>query len=289
MEIASIMQQPPSAQTGAAALEWAREALGRIARGDDIVGLIRKEEIATIEPALRYAIVGGVVDALLPLAERLRSEGRTAEADAILQEALAAGIESATLALVEHRWFHRREEASEEQKREAYRHLESYLTEHPRDRVAIHLKRLLVCAGFGAESDPAAAVQLQQQAADLGSSDAMFELYVHYADGLGVEVDHKKALAENERAAELDHPGALYTMGRRHATGNMVEQNLSRALYFYQRADEQGSAEAVAALSVMYALGEGVEPDALQARVYLSLAEERGLDTEPYRAMIDPL
>jgi hypothetical protein len=77
-------------------------------------------------------------------------------------------------------------------------------------------------------------------AADAGSSDAMFELHIIYAQGLGVPADPVASRAWLDRAAAADHPRALYNLGAAHASGSEGAVDMAKAAAYYTPALQTG-------------------------------------------------
>lgn len=123
-----------------------------------------------------------------------------------------------------------------------------------------------------------ASARLHHRAAELGSSDAKFELYVLYAQGLGVAVDPQASAAWLERAAADEHPRALYNVGAAHASGARGEPDMNEAAKYYRRAAQVGNGRAAATLAVMI-LGGDIEGTRAQAIEWLNRADELGFDT----------
>jgi TPR repeat protein len=120
--------------------------------------------------------------------------------------------------------------------------------------------------------------ELHQRAAELGSSDAKFELYVLYAQGLGVTADPDASAAWLARAAADEHPRALYNVGAEHASGARGEPDMDEAAKYYRRAAQVGNGRAAATLAVMILAGD-IAGTRAQAIEWLSRADELGFDT----------
>lgn len=243
-----------------------------------MVGILTPAEVGMAPQALRRAVDLGLQEALLELArwhcQPLVGDPDYSAAEDVLREALEKEVEGAAIELVKVRWFFRREEASEAEQVEALKICRG--SESPE---ALCFQGLLTCAGFGCAPDPSGASALQLRAADAGSVDALFELYVHYAQGLGVEANAQRAFEFVLQAAERGHPRALYNVGASYATGRDVEKDMAKAAAYYEQAVEAGNGRAALTLGVMYATGEGVETDLEYAEELLYLAESHGYDT----------
>ncbi len=290
MPIERLLSAPPDAETGQALLDWVANLRARILRGDVTIGILPAEEVQRAPLALRKAAACGLAEGWFQLAswhaDPPLGAADVPEAENVLREAMAAGVPGAGVHLARLRWFHRRDTATEDEQREAYRLVEAAAAGDPRDAEAIHLRGLLTSEGFGTESDPSAAAALQRQAAALGSLDATFELFVHHYNGVGVPHDEEAALDLLRRAADAGHPRAMYNMGALHATGTLVACDPRAALDWYTRSAEAGNVRATATLAVMYAQGDGCDQDLEYARQLFDEAEHAGLDVSDLRASV---
>ncbi len=127
-------------------------------------------------------------------------------------------------------------------------------------------------------SDLEASAATHLLAAERGSLDAQFELYIYYAQGLGVEADAEKSQAWLQRAAEGNHPRALYNIAAAYASGSSGEQDLEKAAAYYERAAALGNGRAAATLGVMI-LTEEIKGTREQAVRWLDTADEYGYAT----------
>lgn len=283
----ALLSAPLSEASGRALILWVRSLYGRIERGEMMIGLLDSREAARAPVALARAVECGLPEAWLDLASWLSDPPLGAPdyvgAEVALQSAQQAGVKGAQLQLVELRWFYRRDETTEQERADTLRLLAGLVGATPEDPRALHLLGLLTCQGFGTTANPTAAFRLQHRAATLGSSDALFELFIHYATGLGVSQDDSAAFRALEQAAASGHPRALYNMGAFHATGKHVAKDLARAAEWYERAFDAGNVHAAATLAVMYATGEGVEKDLEYAEQLFGQAEWLGLDVSEAR------
>ena len=107
-------------------------------------------------------------------------------AEQALKSAIEAGVARAPFELVKIRWFFKRDTATPNQKKEAYRIVSGIVESDPKQAEGVYFLALLTMHGFGVAASPEVGFRLQEKAADLGNADAMFELYIHYANGLGV-------------------------------------------------------------------------------------------------------
>lgn len=205
MEIDSLLNAEPSRPLAQELMRWAGETRQRIARGDMMIGILTPQVVAKIPAAYQRAAQCGESAAWLALAwwhaapEFGPPDLQAAEA--ALQRAIGAKVSNAQLELAKIRWFFKRDTATPNEKVEAYRLVGDVVRNDPRNAEAIHVLGLLTTQGFGVAEQPTTGFELQQQAASLGNTDAMFELYVHYANGLGVPADERAAFDACQRAA----------------------------------------------------------------------------------------
>ena len=66
---------------------------------------------------------------------------------------------------------------------------------------------------LGLEKDASRSVELWNEAAELGSVDALYRLGVAYDDGIGVQKDQSRSVLFYEKAAMLGHVDARHTLG----------------------------------------------------------------------------
>lgn len=124
------------------------------------------------------------------------------------------------------------------------------------------------------------------EAAEAGSHDAEFELYIYYTQGIGLDADTEKARAWLERAAEGEHPRALYNLGALWGSGDAGAVDFGKAATYYERAAAAGNARASASLGIMILTGE-LEGTKERAAEWLDQADEGGVDTADLLAWRD--
>jgi TPR repeat protein len=291
VKVDELLTRPPTLETGRELLAWAQELRGRIVRGDMMIGILSVEEVAKAPLALERAASCGLQDAWIELARWYAKppfgSADMTKAEQALRTAIAAQVPGAALEVVRLRWFYHRDEASADDRREAFEFAQDAVAANRDDGVATYFLGLLTCQGFGTAADPAAAVALQRRAASLGNADAMFELYVHLQTGLGVPRDETGAFAALQQAADAGHPRAMYNMGAFFATGQNVPKDLAAAVDWYTRASDAGNLRATAMLAVMYARGEGVQQDLERARELFDEADYMGFDTSELRGVAE--
>lgn len=288
--IDDLLNAPPSVETARKLNEWADECRNRIARGDLMLGILTVEEVEKISSAYRTAAQFGDTDSWLKLAWWCASpDDGTPDLDAAesaLKSAVDSEVPGAELELVKIRWFYKRDSASQEEQEQSYQIVFAIVEKNPKDSEATYYLALLTTHGFGTEADPETGFKLQQQAADIGNTDAMFELYIHLAHGLGVVVDEAAALDACRRAAQAGHPRAMYNMGAFNASGHGVEKNIPEAIEWYERAADEGNPHAMVGLAVIYATGDGVEADSQYAEQMVDQADYLGIDVSEIRESV---
>mgnify|MGYP000880160952 CR=1 FL=1 len=110
-------------------------------------------------------------------------------------------------------------------------------------------------------SDPAAAADLYQRAADQGHTGAMTALGGLYEQGSGVKQDPKEALSWYRTAADKGDVRGMTALAVLFETGDGVAKSEAEAASLYRRAASQGSAKALNNLGLMLRDGRGVPKD----------------------------
>lgn len=120
------------------------------------------------------------------------------------------------------------------------------------------------------------AFELYQQAADMGSMDAVARVGRCYLTGFGVDKDLEVAFKYCKEAAEKGSFYGQNTLGWMYENGEGVKKNVVKAAEWYRKAAEQGYAIAQNNLGTMYRNGYGVPQDATQAVEWYRKAAEQG-------------
>lgn len=139
---------------------------------------------------------------------------------------------------------------------------------------AIVFTGYMLASGQGYAANPTRARAMMQAAADAGSADALFELYVYDATGLTGPANLNAAMTRLHQAAKLGHARAMANLAGAYATGTGISRDPSRALTWYLRAAEAGSVRAAATLARMYGTGQGVEQNEAKSARYARRAHE---------------
>lgn len=144
-----------------------------------------------------------------------------------------------------------------------------------------HPKATLLLADiYKTQNNTAKAIELFQQAYDLGLEQAGIELVKHYHFGNeDTEPDQQKAVQLLEKLAANNNAHAHYLLGMRYADGVVVEQDSQTALQWLTSAHELGESQAANAIGILYEKGElsdPNQPDYQQAQLWYERAGERG-------------
>ncbi len=133
----------------------------------------------------------------------------------------------------------------------------------------------LALAALGKNDLEGALVHLQQ-AAKLGSSDAMYHLGKLYDKGHGVPRSLAISASWYRAGADLGHGASMGALGNMYEFGEGVERNLANALRQYQMAAEKGDPNGMTSLAFLYATGKGVAREPQLARKWYRAAAVKG-------------
>jgi len=103
----------------------------------------------------------------------------------------------------------------------------------------------------------AKALELWHRAAELGSSDAYYNIGIAYDSGLGVERDEKKANHYYELAAIRGDPYARHNLGAYEARAG----NMDRALKHWMIATKDGDSNSLQNIKDLYIVGNATKDD----------------------------
>lgn len=98
-------------------------------------------------------------------------------------------------------------------------------------------------------------------AADLGLSDAQFNLGRLYRGGNGVSKSSKKAMKWFRKAAKQGHVAAQFNLGLRYSQGRHVVKSDAEAIYWYEKAAMQGLIKAQYNLAMIYIDEHSIKQD----------------------------
>lgn len=287
-DIDTLLNAAPSISVAEKLVSWADATRERILRGDMIFGALSLNDIAKIPSAYEKAAKCGDLSAWVTLAWWHAypdfGEPRIDLSERALVSAISADLKSAKLDTAKIRWFFKRETATDAEKQQAYQFASETVADDPENDETIYLLALLTTHGFGVSESPETGFGLQERSADLGNTDAMFELFTHYVHGIGVPADDALAFKACERAADAGHPRAMYNLGAFNATGRGTTRNIAEAVRWYELAADAGNPSAMAGLGMIYATGDGVEVDRDYAAEMFDQAEYCGLDVSQLRS-----
>ena len=112
--------------------------------------------------------------------------------------------------------------------------------------------------------------------AEMGSSDAQYDLGLYYYYGKGVNKDMTEAVELYRKAAEQGNAEAQCNLGNCYYNGEGVSKDMAEAVRLYRLAAEQGYARGQYNLGVCYEFGKGVSKDMTAAVRLYRLAAEQG-------------
>jgi TPR repeat protein len=126
-------------------------------------------------------------------------------------------------------------------------------------------------------SDRNKAIELLQQAIQLGSSEAKVCLGQLYLEGEVIQKNYKKAQTLFAAAAKAGNNSGLFWLAKLYLHGQGVRQNDQKAFELIKKAADQGLAEAQYNLGYSYFMGEFTPQDDQLAVKYLTLAAKQGI------------
>lgn len=128
------------------------------------------------------------------------------------------------------------------------------------------------------------ALQLYEQAAQMGDPEAEYIAGGMYFTGKGTKPNFQRAFALLTRAAEKGHssPEAQEALAQIYLAGEIVPQNLVKAKELFELAAGGGKKEAQNELGFMYFVGNGVERDFNKALYWFEKAAQQGLAMAQY-------
>ena len=98
--------------------------------------------------------------------------------------------------------------------------------------------------------DKQKAIELYQRAADMGDTNAMFNLAVWHENG-GVSKDKEKTIELYQRAADMGDTNAMFNLAVWHENGG-VSKDKEKTIELYQQASDMGNQNAMTNLAVCY-------------------------------------
>ena len=113
-------------------------------------------------------------------------------------------------------------------------------------------------------------------AAEAGDVSAMVTLAMLYGDGKGGKKSSKDYLFWMEKAAAQDNVGALFQLGNAYFNGVIVKTDLVKAFDYQLRAADLGGADSNALIAFRYMYGDGTKKDFAKSAQYLFRAIKLG-------------
>lgn len=126
---------------------------------------------------------------------------------------------------------------------------------------ALDEKGVAYLKGDCVEQDYCIAMGLFRQAAEAGSTSAVYHMGVLYMQGYGVGQNTPKAFSLFRQAADAGNAEAINTMGKMYMNGEFVERDYQKALNLFIKASDLGNADSFTCLAGLYHDGLGVEQD----------------------------
>ena len=218
-----------------------------------------KKAIECYQKALEF----GYADAVVPLAEIYKKQGKEEEMLRILTEAGEQGNVKAMGALY---WYY-------DENEDVFNHAKwAERAALQGDTTAMRLIADCYIAENGVEEDAEKAFHWYQKSAQAGDSDGMCHFADCYRDGRGCEQNLSLAVEWYEKSAELENPFAMCRLGLLYDAGKGVPHDVSIAAQWYQKSAEAGNGYAMYYLAMDYEYGEGVAQSEVKAKEWYEKA-----------------
>lgn len=127
--------------------------------------------------------------------------------------------------------------------------------------VAIYYLGLMSYFGRGVEEDKALGIEMIESAANLGHTDAQYDMAGIYEGGDTVEQDPEIALEWYLKAANKGHARAQWNAGMAYVMGEVVDKDPVKAVEWFLQSAAQDDTNGMNSLAVMYATGDGIQQD----------------------------
>lgn len=138
----------------------------------------------------------------------------------------------------------------------------------------MHLAYMLESGRGVPARDQRAALELYEQAAESGNSQAMLWLASNYSEATGTTRNYALALEWYRRAAEAGELNAYYYVGFAYERGQGTEKNLAQAIEWYERGRAEGCVYCITQLGILHGRGTGFERNQAKAdALYVEAAE----------------
>ena len=112
--------------------------------------------------------------------------------------------------------------------------------------------------------------------AEVGDSDAQYNLAMLYFNGEAVFQSYSDAVFWFKKAAKQNNVDAKYHLAGMYMTGRYVELDYTKAAQWYRDAAEQGHAPSQNNLGELYFTGDGVNQNKFEAERWFEKAQEQG-------------
>ena len=157
----------------------------------------------------------------------------------------------------------RDDNASESDKREAFRYMKRATELNPEAGVWWNQLGLMYRFGNGTKKNLAEAFSCFKQGHKLGNSDAANQLGIMFSNGEHIEQNPRKAFNFFTKAVELDNSNvyALKNLAECYWYGDGIAEDSYKAFELYIKAAELGNFEAMTTVGEMYYNGDGTRED----------------------------
>lgn len=143
---------------------------------------------------------------------------------------------------------------------------------------AMNILALAYYSGLGVEKDLHQSKSLFEISAQLGSSEASYNLAAMYRRGIGVRQDYNAAFSYLEQSMALGNsdPTALYDIGYFYFKGLGGNQNYEKAVSYLMKSAESSYPPSMHLLGFCYKYGYGVEKNTAKSNYWLHRANKTG-------------
>lgn len=124
-----------------------------------------------------------------------------------------------------------------------------------------NIEAILLLSKIYEENELSETIELLEQAAQMGSGEAMYKMGYNYANGRFVDKDVQKAICWYQKGANLNNGQAQCNLGLAYLKGTGIGVDFRFGTYWLERAVENNSLVASLNLGYCYEKGIGVEKD----------------------------
>lgn len=128
----------------------------------------------------------------------------------------------------------------------------------------------------GVKKNAVIGIYWETKAAELGYSDAQYNLSIEYRDGGAVEKNVERGIYWERIAAENDHPVAMFNLAIAACDGRRAGVTCKDGIRYLQRSAQRGYVPAKTSLGLVYLKGRDVEQNFEKGRAYLEEAMRLG-------------